>query len=179
MTHSQRRSVPVLTSFREDLLDPVVLDRAFLKLRARLAATGAKATDRPATLQSELQRIEVGLGRLTQALADGGDIPSLLEAIREREAQRRAVLTEMEVARAAPTAAQPDAETALRELRRRVRHWQFLLTEETSQARQMLRTLMKTRIVVTPNLEDHSAVFEARGNYDELFSGLINVPCPS
>jgi hypothetical protein len=57
-----------------------------------------------------------------------------------------------------------------------VGHWQFLLTEETSQARQMLRTLMKTRIVVTPNLEEHSAVFEARGNFDELFAGLINVP---
>ncbi len=51
-----------------------------------------------------------------------------------------------------------------------------LLAEEPTQARQMLRSLLDGRIAFTPNLEARKCVFEGRGNMDELFRGLIELP---
>jgi len=39
-------------------------------------------------LRGILRRLEVELGRLTAALVSGGDLPSIVGAIREREVQR-------------------------------------------------------------------------------------------
>jgi hypothetical protein len=40
----------------------------------------------------------------------------------------------------------------------------------------MLRALLEGRIVFTPNVEERSCLFQARGNYEELFRGLISLP---
>jgi len=65
-------------------------------------------------------------------------------------------------------------EGALPEARRRLADWRSLLSEETPQARQMLRTLLAGRIVFTPRPELPAVDFAGRGDYSGLFAGLIN-----
>ena len=74
------------------------------------------------------------------------------------------------------TIEQPEVKVVLPELHRRVRRWRDVLTEETTEARQMLQMLMKTRMVFRPNHEEHKVTFEARGHYGQLLAGLITLP---
>jgi hypothetical protein len=85
-------------------------------------------------------------------------------------------MTELEAIASRARVDQPDVDVVLPELRRRVRRYRDVLSEETTEARQMLRTLMKTRMVFTPNVEEEKVTFEARGHYGELFAGLIHLP---
>ena len=166
----------VLTAFRDDLLDPAVVTRAFQKLRDRLAGHRTTTPDRPRAIQQELAKVEAELSRLVTAVADGGNLSSLVAALRARETHREELRAQLAASRSAPTLAALDLDAILPELRRRMNDWRRVLAEEPTQAREMLRTLLEGRIVFTPNLEARSCVIEGRGNMDELFRGLIELP---
>src|SRR5687768_1406006 len=69
----------VLDAFRKDLLNPAVMQRALAKLGSRL---GTQPTDAPTKrLESEQRRLRTEIDRLTAALAAGGALTTLLEAI--------------------------------------------------------------------------------------------------
>jgi hypothetical protein len=97
-------------------------------------------------------------------------------AIREREARRQALAAELVSLRQDEATAPANLRVILPEVRRRLTDWQGLLGQETTQARKMLRALLEGRIVFTPNVEERSCVFQASGNYEELFRGLISLP---
>jgi hypothetical protein len=165
----------VLTAFRDDLLDPAVVTRAFEKLRDRLTDQ-TPARDLVAELEHQMGKIDAELSRLTTALADGGNLSSLLAAIRSREGRRDMLRAEVATRRSASDIAAQDLDEILPELRRRMNDWRRVLVDEPPQARQMLRTLLEGRIVFTPNSEARTCVFEGRGKMDELFRGLLKLP---
>ena len=162
----------VLEAFRDDLLNPVVLDRALVKLRTRLSAEPNAQAEQSGRLRAERERLERELSRLSAALADGASLPSVLVAIREREARQAVIADELAACDgsdyfvAALTEAVPEA-------RRRLQEWRSVLTQENSQARQMLRMLLEGRIVFTPRPELPAVDFAGRGDYGRLFAGLI------
>jgi hypothetical protein len=51
-----------------------------------------------------------------------------------------------------------------------------VLTEESTQARQMLRRLLRGRWVFLPHLEQRTCEFVGEGDLSKVFRGLINVP---
>ena len=51
-----------------------------------------------------------------------------------------------------------------------------VLTEETTQARQMLRSLLRGRLVFTPDLERNACEFVGEGDLSAVFSGLVDLP---
>jgi site-specific DNA recombinase len=85
----------VLEAFREDLLNPLVLDRALTKLRTRLNESPSRHAEQVARLSAERERLERELFRLSAALAEGASLPSVLSAIREREARQAAIAEEL------------------------------------------------------------------------------------
>ena len=125
-----------------------------------------------ARLNAERERLERELFRLSAALAEGAALPSVLSAIREREA-RQAVIAEELTACESSSDALAELADALPEAQRRLQEWRSVLTEETGQARQMLRALLEGRIVFTPRPELPAVDFAGRGNYGRLFAGLI------
>jgi len=58
------------------------------------------------------------------------------------------------------------------EVRRRLTDWRAILSEETGQARQMLRTLLEGRLVFTPRPEAQAVEFVGQGDFGRLFAGL-------
>jgi len=68
----------------------------------------------------------------------GGDIPALVWAIREREAQRRDLLQRQQ-RRPSDVALNPDS--ALVDLRERLADWRSLLRDEAPRARGLLKQL--------------------------------------
>ena len=62
------------------------------------------------------------------------------------------------------------------EVQRRLAEWRKVLAEETKQARQMLRMLLRGRLVFTPDLEWHACEFVGEGDLSEVFRGLVPLP---
>ena len=84
----------VLIAFERDVLAPAVIDEAVRKALERLRPS--QATDEQQhSLRVELIKVGEELARLTAAIATGGDLPALLEAVREREHRRRRFQAEL------------------------------------------------------------------------------------
>jgi site-specific DNA recombinase len=165
----------VVTALQEDLLNPVVLSRAIDKLADRLRHQPRGTAERTGMLTVEAERLQVELSRLTAALATGGaPLPSVLDAIRERETRRQAIASELIGLREDGAALADDLQAVLPEVRKRLADWRSILAEETAQARQMLRTLLTGRLVFTPHPETHAVEFRGRGDYGQVFAGLLH-----
>ena len=139
----------VLEAFRADLLNPVVIERALSKLATRLDSR----SDKPDTarLEVEQRRLRDELARLTSALASGGALTSLLAAIREREARLEEVTAAIQRVSTAASAFDVPLDVVIPEVRHRLQDWRSVLVEESPQARQMLRSLLRGRLVFTPH----------------------------
>ena len=141
----------VLNTFRGDLLNPKVIERALSKLESHLSA--APDDSRVTALEAERARLSLELERLAAGLAAGGSLTSLLAAIRTREERLQVLASEVHRLRAEAGAltSLPVAEI-MPEVRRRLDDWQVILSEESSQGRRMLRSLLVWRLVFTPDL---------------------------
>ena len=137
----QRIDREVLDAFRHDLLNPAVIDRAFKKLRARLPAQPKATEDRAAALATELAQLQRELARLSAAIAAGASLSSVLEAIRARENRREALTIELATLEQRGRIALEQLADVEPQARSRLEDWRAMLSDETAQARQMLRTL--------------------------------------
>jgi hypothetical protein len=163
----------VLDAFREELLNPLVLDRALVKLRDRLQTQPHNALRRAEALESERARIRQELGRLAAAIAGGAALSSVMDALRERERRRDAIANEL-------AALRTDAARDLRqladvesEIRGQLDDWRGMLGDDTAGARQMLRTLLPGRLVFTP--QEGAVEFVGEGDLGRLFTGLVDL----
>ena len=138
-----------------------MIERTLLKLEARLN-TGPN-DDRQNELEVEQGRLRGELARLTTALASGGSLDSLLAAIREREARLGTIERALTQARAEQTLERLSVSAIMVEARRRLTNWQAVLMQESAQARQMLRTLLRGRLVFTPISSGTRASTRVRG----------------
>jgi hypothetical protein len=161
----------VLTAFRQDLLNPVAIERALRKLQGRLQDQPQVTADRAAALGAEAERLRLELSRLSAALADGAALSSVLQAIRDREARIATIGAELATLQQDDRQALAAFADVLPEVRQRLTDWRAILSEETGQARQMLRTLLEGRLVFTPRPE--AVEVAGQGNYGRLFAGLI------
>jgi site-specific DNA recombinase len=107
----------VLTAVERHLLRVEVVETAMLKALAEVGAQDGQDVAGDA-LRDELTRLDAEVGRLANAIARGGDLPSLVVLLGEREQRRahvRAALADHERQRVAPR----DAGVVLDVMRRR------------------------------------------------------------
>jgi hypothetical protein len=79
----------VLASIERDFLRPEVVERAIEFAIDELRPQSDAGEDRRAEIRAEIHRLDAELSRLTAAIASGGDLATLLAALKEREAQRQ------------------------------------------------------------------------------------------
>jgi hypothetical protein len=159
----------VLDRLQRDVMNPEVLARAFQKLQDRLVNPPKPDAPDP---RRELAKVEQELDHLTAALAQGAALPSVLDAIRAREARKAGLLAAIEMARAERAEALP-FDIVERELRRRLQDWRGLLTDEAPKARRILRVLLAGRIVMAPDHETGECRFTGSANLRDAFEGLL------
>ena len=137
----------VLRAIGDDVLRPAVvsavLDGVFDALRPKVQSDAVE------TLRIELADVDQQIERLTEAIAQGGQLGSLLEALKTRYARqneiRRAVETSESVARRHIN--RPAVEAHVCD---RLARWRTLLTTHVSDARQLLREALVSPIRFTP-----------------------------
>jgi site-specific DNA recombinase len=164
----------ILSALERELLDPEILEAAAARAAARVAAPAEDIDARRHLIETALGHTEAALTRLTQAIAEGGSVSTLVQAIRDQERRHltlRGELADLERPRVVPL--------NIAQLKARVREkseeWRALLRKHAPIARQMLRKLVEGRIVFTPDLEARRYRFTMPGTLANFFSGIV---CP-
>jgi hypothetical protein len=140
----------VVEGVRKRALAPEILGPAIRETIAQYQARTTTPGSRP-NLERRLGRIRDELGRLTAALASGASLPSVLEAIQQREAQRAQLEGQLTALAAVERTVRTwDNRTLKRILHERVARWRELLEGNVDENRQVLRQLLPERLRFTP-----------------------------
>jgi len=125
-------------------------------------------------LERQLATVTRELERLAGALAVGGDLQTLVQAFRDREAQGDTLTTQIASMTGAERAAKVDWKTVEQQLRATLEEWRQLLCRHVPQARQVLKKRLLETIVFTPRREatERHYSFRASVNLGKLLAGI-------
>ncbi len=168
----------VLTALEDDVLRPEVMTAAVREALARLNPPQGERQAERERLRGALRRLEAELARLTEALVSGGDLPTLVAAVREREAQHSGIARELAELDQLDEMRSLDVHRVEQILREKLTDWRGLLTHNVMQARQVLRSLVPERLTFMPKHGDEGPfyVFEGTAVLDRFLSGEIVLP---
>ncbi len=165
----------ILNEIERYVLHPKVVRRALTLALEELQSTDGRVEQDRSRLRRELRTVEDELARLTEALAFGGDLRSLIEAIETRERRRDALVGQIGNLEQPRVFEAWNTSGLERTLRAKLADWRTLLRGEVHEARQLLRTLVESRITFTP---DRSAgrVYRYQGRFTlgPFLAGVID-----
>ena len=164
----------VLATLEVDVLRPEVLTAALQEAIIRLDRPAGDIEADRERLREVSTRLQAELTRLTEALVSGGDLPSIVAAITEREAQRSRIQRESAALDQVEQARGFDLRRAEQDLRAKLVDWRGLLARNVAQARQALRSLVPERLTFTPKNEggERFYVFEGMAVLDRFLAGI-------
>ncbi len=111
---------------------------------------------------------------MTEAIATGGPLAALVDALKARERQRADTLARLEHLDGLSRA--PEWGNGIRDkLRARLVEWHGFLSRQPEIARQILRKLLVGRLVLTPNAEMRTYAVQGRASYGRLLEGIVSV----
>ena len=107
-----------------------------------------------------------------QAVAAGGDVPALVDAIKIQDSQRRLLERKLEDLRRPAVVFDQALEQRLRDA---VGEWREILGRQIPQARQIVTKLLEGRLTFTPESSDGRPGFrfQATGTVEKLVSGVV------
>ena len=163
----------VLSELRDFVLQPDVVEGA---LQDALKALKPKAEDvqaRRAELRTGIRRVEEETARLTSAIAAGGELESLVKAVRDRESQRAHLQHELDTLEGLSNVSQAELGRIERDLRGRMKDWRALLLRQKKVSRQIVTKLLDDRLVFTPQPDDRSYEFTGKAKLGKLMRGIV------
>ncbi len=174
----------VLWALKRDLLRAEVIEEALTRTLDRARSGGGSIEARRVEMLGRLDKVEAELARLTEAVAQGGEVAALVRALREREEKRARIRAELERLDGLEQVARLDIHRAVGTLRTKLTDWQGLLQAHTPQGRQMLKTLLAERLIFTPHIEGEGVYWEFKGKrrlqpiLEGTLEGYLNSWCP-
>jgi site-specific DNA recombinase len=169
----------VIEMFRHDVLSPDVIEAVIRRAVQLYREEPEVYAERRERLASEAQRLQDELQRLTEAVASGGQLAALVEALTTRERRRADVLAQLEhldgLAKAPAW-----GERLSDEIRARLEEWRLLLGRQPVVARQIVRKLLVGRLVLTPRSDPTRRWYEITGqaSYGTLLAGVVGLVPP-
>ena len=169
-----RSDLAVLASIERDVLQPDVIAATLRKTLERLKPQAAAAQGARQEVEKRLQTVERDLERLTAAITAGGQLSTIVLAIKERETARDQLRLDLRSIDRAGKAATVDLPTVERDLRTTLDEWKVLLRKHVPQARQVLKKLLAGPLVFTANRTggDRYYEFSAPIAIGRIVSGL-------
>lgn len=162
-----------VSQLRKYVLRPDIVEGALTDAIEILRPQGDSIETRRAELEAQLRGLDDETGRLTAAIATGGEMSSLLVAVRERERQRGAVQQQLDSLAGLARVSHLDVGRIERDLRARVKEWRALLQRQAPVSRQIVTKLLgPNRLIFAPQ-PDRSWVFTGRASFDKLLQGIV------
>jgi site-specific DNA recombinase len=162
----------VLRALGGDVLRPAVVMAVVDGVLEALTA------DKPATrldaYKSELLGLAQELDRLTEAIAHGGPLDSLLVALKARQGRRSELLAAIAAADQARHHQRVDRRGVERHVRERLADWQGLLTDNVADGRELLRRVLARPLTFTPVGRTYR--FEGEASVGALLQGAVGLP---
>ena len=127
------------------------------------------------TRERELEKREAEIERLVNAVETGGDLESLLERLKQRQAERDALAADLaqvvQPVRVEPRILERSVRTCLGD-------WRGLLTRQTRHGRDFLRKVLTGPITFAPLMDGASRGYQFKGeaSIGQLLSGVIELP---
>jgi hypothetical protein len=122
--------------------------------------------DQQARLARERKDLDKRIDRLVAAIETGGDAASLVAKLRELEARRSAIASDL-------TSLQPVPRLDATIINNRLAEWRRLLRSSTTQARTVLQRVLRGRLTFTPRPDGSGYDFEGPTRFDKLFAGIV------
>ena len=171
----QALDATVLGTLKADVLTPEIVEAVVTRTIELARLEPEEHAERRQGLTSAAERLAQEIGRLTEAVASGaGTLPSLLEALKDRERQRADALARLEHLDGLSRA--PEWSDGIRDkLRTRLADWQGLLGRQPEVARQILRKLLVERLVLKPDATACTYTVQGRATYGRLLEGIVSV----
>ena len=160
----------VLRQVEADFLRPDVIMDAVRQALERLRPSQDEMEGKRRALVAEVEKLDVELARLATAIAAGGTLSALLEAVKDRERQKAQLTQQLNALNGAQQVGQLDPRRLEKDLRARLADWQGLLQRHVPQARQILKKLLVGRLVFTPNKQ--GCTFRGESPVDRILAGL-------
>ena len=116
-------------------------------------------------------------GELTNAIAAGANLDTVLTAVRDRERRRANIKAELATLTDVPTA-RFDRRVVEKDVRTRLKDWRDALDQKPTLRRQILSKLLTDKIVLRPTTtDDGKPAYEVEANFTlgRFFSGIL---CP-
>jgi hypothetical protein len=180
---NSRRLVPmerlhdmVVTIFQEDILTPARLEQVIRDLARTDEHAPERAAEVRRSLEADLRRVKGRIANLTEAVAAGGEVKSLIAAIKTAEREHQDIRGRLKHADGLQKAAAAWDVSAYREkVMALLEDWQGALEAAPQIARQILRKLLISDIIVTPGQDAAGRwfEFEAQGTYRRIVYGVI------
>jgi hypothetical protein len=128
-------------------------------------------------LEGQLTKMELELGRLTEAIVAGANVNTIVEAMQDRDRRRTQVRQELQALDRLAKSSQIDRAEVEARLRGIVSDWKDPLSGDTSQARLVLRKLLDGRLKFSPKLDENDMPyyeFSGAGVLDSLITGAVS-----
>ena len=135
-----------------EVLKPALVERA-LDRALTLIQTGADGAGRRRVVERDLEMVDAELRNLAETAAKGGAVPVVLEALDQRDVERRRLLAELDGCEAAPPLTLPSGRALRAQLSAFLDDWRGLLSGNVSEARPLLDLVLADRIAFQPTAE--------------------------
>lgn len=168
----ERADAAVIEALLADVLTPEVLEAVTRRAVELARVEQDSAPDLRDATERQLADCRTALGRLTAAVAAGGDVPALVEAIKAQDGQRQALERRLRALDSPVAKFDPALERRLREA---VGEWRAVLGQQVAQARQVVQKLLAEKVTFTPI--DRSGRrgfrFQTVGTVEKLIFGSV------
>jgi site-specific DNA recombinase len=166
----------VFDLIEEDVLQPGVARQAVEWALEALQAPAAAAIERRTALMTDRDDLEGKLQRLADAIALGGDVPTLVATMQTREQRKAGIERELRALAAAAGLSARDVTRLRTVIEARVGDWRGLLTRQTQTARQVVHEVLAGKLTFTPTRTETGApAYEVTAplTYERMFSGFL------
>ena len=153
----------VIQAVEDQLLRPDLAERALALALARLQPALQSVEQELASLKAGIGRLDGEILRLTDAIAGGGDVPSLVVGLKDRERQREDLRGRLTAAQRVAAAGAAGPESPQLRLRAKLAEWQNILHRQVPQARQILKKVLCDSLRFTPKTEGTERYYEFSG----------------
>lgn len=169
----QTAEAAVLSTFLEFVLRPDIVEGAIRDAVQLLRPSGDTLAVQRTALQAKLSAVEEELVRLATAVATGGQLTPLLDAIQDRERNLRQVRQQLDELDALRQVSEFDVRKVERELRTKLDDCRGLLQRNTPIARQVMTKLLDGRLVFTPR-PDRGYEFTGKVHFGKFLKGFAS-----